>query len=41
LEADAKVLDVSCGIAKWNAKIKRCGDGDQVWGYFKAKKSFA
>ena len=25
----------------WNDKVKRVSDGDQVWGYFLAKKPFA
>jgi len=25
----------------WNDKVKRCTDGDQVWGYFLAKKPYA
>ena len=24
----------------WNDKVKRCSDGDQVWGYFLAKKPY-
>ena len=25
----------------WNDKVGRCADGDQVWGYFVAKKPYA
>ena len=25
----------------WNDKVKRCSQGDQVWGYFVAKKPYA
>ena len=25
----------------WNDKVKRCADGDQVWGYFVGKKPYA
>jgi len=28
-------------INGWNDKVKRCTDGDQVWGYFLAKKPYA
>ena len=24
----------------WKQKIDRCGTGDQVWGYFKAQKTY-
>jgi hypothetical protein len=25
----------------WEQKLDRCGKGDQVWGYFKAKKMYS
>ena len=35
LQDYAKIVD------GWTDKIKRCTDGDQAWGYFKAKKQYA
>ena len=36
--ADTSQEDYDAIITGWEAKIQRCGDGDQKWGFFMAKK---
>lgn len=36
--ADTSQEDYDAIVNGWQAKIERCGDGDQKWGFFMAKK---